>query len=429
MNPTIINDDFKIWDYLITRGYVSTFNDWTDEYQKSAIKIYKNESIDIKNIYRNTDENNVENEDVILCDLAMIAIKFSRDKNLIKSIIEQYTLCEHVGCPNSYSYLYELFKYKHLLSYALNDYKILKKLIDIGILKFGWSTDDHPGHKNSCMLKIIESLKINPFMLDDYHRFLLKTDLLNLDYDNYNTIVDQLKGIVPYPKDVFLASKSKSIKTITVAPNCGFDEDYRQQSQPLFKHNNEIYYGHRDTVYNSIICLNAIKECADFNDLIVLEGTLPYYLVNMYIKSCYGNTLDINKINPSDIIQFIRFIDQYPTTILSIDRLEFEIIEYYKTNKIKYDDYMKDICKRYKLECMCLDIHNKIIDQIILNEDAINTTVLLFNNINKQTGLMGETGIVGETGMVGLVGAAGPGRPIRYYFNCPVTNDRCLVCG
>lgn len=95
-----------------------------------------------------------------------------------------------------------------------------------------------------------------------------------------------------------------------------------------------IYYGHRKTVYNSIVVIDAIKDCADFNDLIVLEGALPHYLINMYIKSCYSNKFDINKIDSSDIIQFIGFIDQYPTTILSIDKLEHEIIEYFETNKI-----------------------------------------------------------------------------------------------
>lgn len=85
--------------------------------------------------------------------------------------------------------------------------------------------------------------------------------------------------------------------------------------------------------------------------------------------------------------------------------------------RIKYDDYMKNICKRYKLKCMRLDIHNK-------NIKKIDTIDRLYDNVNKPAN---QPNILGETGLIGPIGQTESGDPC-YYFNCPVINDHCIVC-
>ncbi len=57
--------------------------------------------------------------------------------------------------------------------------------------------------------------------------------------------------------------------------------------------------------------------------------------------------------------EFVKFIDQYPTNILSIDILESQIIDYYDNNKIEYDEFMRKICIKYQLKNMYIHIHNK----------------------------------------------------------------------
>lgn len=94
MNRGSIDDDNKIWDYLIQKGYILNRQDWPDTYRKYAIKMYKNEMIDINNFSQTIRANCSKclNEDNILCDLAMIAIHYYRSKTLIKLIIFEYVL-------------------------------------------------------------------------------------------------------------------------------------------------------------------------------------------------------------------------------------------------------------------------------------------------------------------------------------------------
>jgi len=226
--------------------------------------------------------------------------------------------------------------------------------------------------------------------------------------------------IIPCPRDIINQSERKSIN-YTHSDNI---DDFRQQPLPLFKHNNEIYYGHRSTVYKSILCLNEILDCADFADLIVLEGELPYYLINMYIKSCYSNIFDIKKVNPDDIKKFIRFIDQYPTTIISINNFELEFIDFFEKNNIKYDDFLINMCKKYELRCMYLDIHNKNINisDNLNNESDESDNIFLLTESNQYSGLIRDHEINS------LIGSTGPDKSTDYNFSCPVVQYQCLVC-
>jgi len=82
-------------------------------------------------------------------------------------------------------------------------------------------------------------------------------------------------------------------------------------------------------------------------------------MINLYIQSICDEMFDINHIEKCDIYQFIRLIDQYPTTTLSIDQIEKQIIRFFLKNDIKFDNLMKDICERYRLKSMYLYIHNQ----------------------------------------------------------------------
>ncbi len=102
---------------------------------------------------------------------------------------------------------------------------------------------------------------------------------------------------------------------------------------------------------------------ADLSQGIILNGNLPKYAINLYIQSCCTNNFNINKIKKSDIINFIKFIDQYPTNILSIGLLELDIIKYIDKFGIKYNDntFLLDICKRYGLKSMYIHYKFKLV--------------------------------------------------------------------
>ena len=137
-----------------------------------------------------------------------------------------------------------------------------------------------------------------------------------------------------------------------------FDINYAKRDL-LFKHNNICYYGDQNIINDSILCLKDISDTHSFDQPVELEGSLPQYVINLYIQSMYELSFNISKIDPMDIFDFIKFVDQYPTSSLSIDSLEGDIVKYFNERNIDYNDTMKEICNRYGLKLMYMDMHNK----------------------------------------------------------------------
>lgn len=74
------------------------------------------------------------------------------------------------------------------------------------------------------------------------------------------------------------------------------------------------------------------------------------------MSSINSNSFDIDVIEPVHIFEFIRFIDQYPSTKLTIDLIEGNIVKYFYNHDIKYNQMMKEISIRYQLKMMFLHI-------------------------------------------------------------------------
>ena len=70
---------------------------------------------------------------------------------------------------------------------------------------------------------------------------------------------------------------------------------------------------------------------------------------------------NINCIKPDDLISFLKFIDQYPSKILSIDKIENELVIFMNKYKIDSNDYIKNIASRYRLKYLYLYAIQKII--------------------------------------------------------------------
>lgn len=64
------------------------------------------------------------------------------------------------------------------------------------------------------------------------------------------------------------------------------------------------------------------------DDLIVLDGVQPKYIMNMYVHHILTGEFNIDLIEPMDIIQFTKLIDQYPLKDLTISILETNITNY-----------------------------------------------------------------------------------------------------
>jgi len=130
-----------------------------------------------------------------------------------------------------------------------------------------------------------------------------------------------------------------------------------QFKEPLFKHNGKTYYGHKKIVLGSMVQFkNIIDILLTSCTLFELKGSLPEYLINMYIESCYSDVIDFARILSNDFIEFIKFVDLYPTNILSVAKLEMEIVKYCENNKFDYSQ-LEELCDRHRLKYLYLFLH------------------------------------------------------------------------
>ena len=113
-----------------------------------------------------------------------------------------------------------------------------------------------------------------------------------------------------------------------------------------------------------MLFINDIVEYTDYSEPFILDCPAPKYIVNMYINAIYRGIVNIHDIEPCDLNHFLRFIDRYPTKIMSIDRLEDMLVQYFQKNDLYFgtdyfDNELKDIINRYELKFLYLHAHNK----------------------------------------------------------------------
>ena len=298
----------------------------------------------------------------IVHDLVIIAKISTNDNNvnesnsLIRSLISTYDGNNRLNYFDDrfLTLEEELNRFIILVQFVLNDYNLLNDLLNKGKNQFNLIKNNSVAKDN--IKKIITQCDINPFMLDDdnYNLYLKgHIDRINgdKDYLKHKKLINELKYQIPLPDYSHLIKNVRSKQQLT---------DYSKPSEPLFWHNGILYHGNREKVYNSIIFLKESIDILDFSDdHITLGGSLPPYLINIYIDSCHTGSNKLNRIAPGDIIQFIKFIDQYPTQTLSINKLEFKILEYFENEEIVCGSELDDICDRYKLKLLYLYLHNE----------------------------------------------------------------------
>ena len=224
----------------------------------------------------------------------------------------------------------------------------------------GWMIDicTDESDDREFVLKFIKSL--NPLILNKQFHKLSSTDPLNIKFTDFTKLFDGLKHeICP---DEYINDTDSNIRINPVIDLTDTMDNYYHDFtgiEPLFKHNNVIYYGKKEIVYGSMHILKDMLKFAKFTELIELEGEQPKYVINMYIQASYNKIFLIDKIKPEHMIPFIKFIDQYPSEELSINKLEYLLVNYFKNNNLIYDSWMKDLSIRYQLRYMYICTHNQ----------------------------------------------------------------------
>ncbi len=227
----------------------------------------------------------------------------------------------------------------------INNYKIFNKLIKKSIKIIKINLRNEIFIDDCCLL-----------MYNNYSRIQLSlNNPYELHFKDFIIQVDKLKCEIPWKENISQHCKKKYLIPL---------QDYTINEQLLFKNNQISYFGNRNIVYKCINFLREIMYEADFAEDIQLEGIISKSAMNLYIQSCYSGVIDIYMIDPLEMIQFLKFIDQYPTLVLSINDIENDLINYFDTNPCVrwYEDQnVIEMISRYGLKFMYLDKHMKTI--------------------------------------------------------------------
>lgn len=215
----------------------------------------------------------------------------------------------------------------------------LNKLMDLGPRKYG-------------MIKMKGFVDtINPFLLNIDNRKRFEINPFEKNYQQVIELVDIVDNKICLEEDC---------EEVVTVMNTKLVCDFTKKSEFLFKHGSEDYYGHRETVYESILLLKDMKDTMDFTNGLILDGNLPKEIINQYIGSSYTGFFDMECLDksPEYFIDFLKFIDQYPTIYVSVDKLEKQII--WILNSYVYEDYLyfKNLCNKYQMKRLYVHLHN-----------------------------------------------------------------------
>jgi hypothetical protein len=365
---SLLNTSIDIIDYLINEQKMDPKKLSPNRSDCFMLSCRKNKNLDIIKYFRkNIDLNLYTNKQKYRCLLS--ACRSNTNVNVIQYLFKKFKINNsefnkyNLNCFNhAFEYNPNLLVSKFLIEDTHLELKIkhnpTKCKLET-IIELLASTHNYKRfneflqiiiNKSSSLLQDV-TIDINPLMVDKNimkHKYFSEIkDPFGDKYEEFIEMVDDIVCAIPF-----------SISSVCISPVKRHRIDFAQQSQKLFKHKGKIYYGDQNIIFNLILLFKDTKFDAD--DLCELLEPLPQYLLSLYLQSCYDNKFDFNDIESNDdFLEFLHWIDKYPTNVLSIDNFENEIVKYILVNKVPIDDYINELTSRYRLKHFYILINNK----------------------------------------------------------------------
>lgn len=381
------NNNLKIIKYLITEmGMNINYNDMieTERTNNCLLDASMNPNLEVIKYFIEEMRMDIEYSNDIGNNCLLIACALNKNVEIIKYMIEELkmdtnklnidgtnclTLCLHLNKSlNVAKYLIECTnipiklgnlrrnEYISCLQRLQSNQQRINEFITKGIESYG----------TKCVFKKDDNITrffVNPLIFNYEIRKLLNVYFFECEYESFVFFADVLGCKILLEEDVMNrnTSDSETNDTETSDSETSVIETNHCTKELLFLHNNTPYYGSRDIVYRSILLLRD-TEYLNHDNPMNLSVNAPEYVIRLYIDSCYSGKINIDQfILPEDFVDFLKLIDQYPTTVLAIDKLEIQLIKYIDKNKIIFDEEIDMIISKYHLKHMYLYQKGKLI--------------------------------------------------------------------
>ena len=342
------NKNVDVIKYLAEDLRLDTNGIDNDGYNAFMLACKRNENIDVIKYLVDDLQIDINNTSDIGYSGLDLAFEHSDNLNIVKYLVEN-TNCVISKLPE------DLDRFEEIMVVLSNNYRKINKLLRMGVYKYegDYDNDGYSEDYRHTMKNILN--KFNLIMLDEK---LYEFDIKNPFKENFGIFAEMVDKTIEPIHNKRMKNNNTLIRSSSLT-ELDIEIDFAKQTDVLFKFNNNCYYGHKEIVYKSIPVLSNLLDNYDCKEPIELEMNLPKYVMNLYIGSCYSGSFGKRKIESKDTLNFVKLIDRYPTTILTVDKFEYEIIEYLKKNSIRSDNYIKGLCERYKMKYLYIHLHNE----------------------------------------------------------------------
>lgn len=203
------------------------------------------------------------------------------------------------------------FKHMKTLFFSINEKSKMNIILDKMILS--------NLYRKSKIIRLIRS--IDPKLLTDAHCAYARIPHFNSEYKDFIRHIDDVDGSYHVKPIINQGQVPPPINQL----------DNTVPSVLLFRYNDVPYYGN-SAIFDQMDFFKDNEAMRDGKT--EFNGDMPKYLINLYLNQTLSGQIDISSIEPGDIFKFVRFIDQYPSQVLTVDSIEDQLIQYMSLNGI-----------------------------------------------------------------------------------------------
>lgn len=271
-------------------------------------------------------------------------------KEIIRYLMQDIRLVHHLVFSQSTNIIEGV--YNHNKQHGITFGTELTEIIELRLFRPFFTRNKTKAKKSvNIFCDYIIQNSLNEHIIDEHIQQLLSCkQIINLHKNNI-WIDSELEGHALTPPNKLNVHKvlSKIIPHTFSLPSIYGNE-------LIFKFNGIPYYGNHGLVF----CQSEVLSCLlgtdySFTDQIeiTMKGVSPL-VVELYLRTAYtGNWDEVEQLDYSQLIELCRIVDQYPTNLLTVTKLEYYLVSKYDSNiSVIHKDFLIDLITRYELKSL-----------------------------------------------------------------------------